>query len=39
MTRRRAELVDQMRTIQGGVFRLSNSTLHTVCSKVTGKLV
>ena len=31
--------VDQMRTIHGGVFRLINSTLHSVSSKVTGKLV
>ena len=31
--------VDQMRTIHGGVFRLINSTLHSVFSKVTGKLV
>ena len=28
-----------MRTIHGGVFRLMNSTLHSVSSKVTGKLV
>ena len=31
--------VGQMRTINGGVFRLINSTLHIVSSKVTGKLV
>ena len=31
--------VDQMRTIHGGVFLLINSTLHSVSSKVTGKLV
>ena len=31
--------VDQMRTIHGGVFRLINPTLHSVSSKVTGKLV
>ena len=31
--------MDQMRTIHGGVFRLSNSTLHSVSSKVTGKLI
>ena len=31
--------VDQMRTIHGGDFRLINSTLQSVSSKVTGKLV
>ena len=31
--------VDQMRTIHGGVFCLINTTLRTVSSKVTGKLV
>ena len=36
-TRRR--VVDQMRAIHGGIFRLINSTLHIVSSKVTGKLV
>ena len=31
--------VDHMRTIHGGVFRLINSTLRTVSSKVIVKLV